>query len=309
MPKYNLQIFFIALLITQIKSDDIAPCSPQLKECPTIAITIDGHSELCVICPNGQQSLCPCTISVNSRIYASPPDEIIEATTTIPTKIAQTTIGSQVSIGASSNTSNNSSRALDFGLIVGITVTTFAFLIIVLVTLIIFLVRNNRKAKQLKMQKETLELDLKLKTTMTLSALLNQSNVSPPITPTTTPLQSINLNSDLQSRLDNSTAASTPNAVDTLLLPPPLDYSNMNNQVYYDYDSQQARSNISNNTNNEQANESIIIETNALPLNFVSPDITGEKIHYNSDGIGLSSSRSEALPTYNSIFRQLSEDL
>ena len=282
---------------------NIAPCSPQLKTCPSIAITVENPTELCVVCPRGQENLCPCSIPKDNRIFVSFASGQIQ-TSQMTSKIMQTTI--QVSDGTGS--SSSSSTVLDFGLIVGITVTTFLFLIIVLVTLIIFLVRNNRKAKQLKIQKETLELDLKLKTTMALSALMNQSNNSTPVTPTTTPLRSINLTADLQARLENNTSTSTPNHLSTLL-PPLLDESNINDQVYYDFDSQQTRSYIINNTNNEQANESLITDGNEAPVNFASPDINGEKVHYNPDDIGLTNSRLEALPSYNSIFRQLSEDL
>ena len=281
---------------------NIAPCSPQLKTCPSIAITVENPTELCVVCPRGQENLCPCSIPKDNRIFVSKPSRQMQTS-----KMIQTTIPSQVS--DETDSSSSSSTVLDFGLIVGITVTvtTFLFLIIVLVTLIIFLVRNNRKAKQLKIQKETLELDLKLKTTMALSALMNQSNNSTLVTPTTTPLRSINLTADLQARLENNTSTSTPNHFNTI--PPPLDESNINDQVYYDFDSQQARSFIINNTNNEQANESIITDGNVAPVNFASPDINGEKVHYNPDDIGLTNSRLEALPSYNSIFRQLSGDL
>jgi hypothetical protein len=304
MTKYNLRIFFFICFLSQIRNDDdenIQVCSTQLKSCRTIAITLASKDELCVVCPRGQEILCPCLISLTNRIRGPSPNG---------PSTPSTNSGHPENDDAetSSISSNNSTKALDFGLIVGITVTTFLFLIITLVILIVFLIRNYRKAASLKKEKDSLELDLKLKTTMTLSALLNQSNNNSTLnTPTNTPLRGINLTADLQERLNNNTAASTPNHLSTLLPAQPLEFSNLNNQVYYDYDNQR-RNSTENNARN-QVNESSIDEGASLPVNFASPNITGEKVHFNSGDININIPNGEALPTYNSIFRQLSQDL
>jgi len=303
MSKYNLGIFIFICFLSQLaRSDDdnIQVCSTQLKSCSKIAITLSSKDELCVLCPRGQESLCPCLIPKNNRIQVPPNGQ------TRPTPLTNSGNSGNDDSETSSTSSNNSTKALDFGLIVGITVTTFVFLIITLVILIVFLVRNYRKTASLQKEKDSLELDLKLKTTMTLSALLNQSNNNSTLnTPSNTPLRAINLTADIQERLNNNNAAaSTPNHLSTLLPAQPLEFSNLNNQVYYDYDNQQRRNNARN-----QVNEPSLIEGNILPVDFASPDITGDKVHFDSGDLNINIPNGEALPTYNSIFRQLSQDL
>ena len=248
----------------------LPPCSKAI-ECMLEATTIPKNNPVCVICSN---SICPCVLPNNIN-----QNNVVSKSTTLSPQ------GSTSDINDSKPTDSTNKAepkaAVDFGLIIGVSLTSVVFLILVVVVLIVFLVRNFRKAKYLKQKNETLELKQKMSQSLQLSAI--QSSLNDHSLPSTPMGPSTCLLTDLHSRMNAPAEAHT-----NVIPHPPL-----------------------NNLNGDPLTSTL--DSNAVMVNIPLDNEVyfdyDENHHRTEDNLASDTHSMDKLPTYNSIFSQLNQNL
>ena len=183
----NIKQSFYQQVLQFCPSNDNFKCQISIQ-------TTQSVDNICLKCDQALNDLiCPCLIILQNspqssreedqRIYSESLEKDDDSvTTTTPTTTSITTAShedSMESFYTSSSINMNKSSENNFGLIMGISLTSIAFLVSIVVVLIVFLVRNCRKAKYLRKLKDDLELDLKVKQTTQLSLSTTPTATTP----------------------------------------------------------------------------------------------------------------------------------